>query len=54
MVSLVLKVTSWRYPAHGIFGQVYLNTMKTNVNSAGHGGYDWVEKQMCRFAEGMS
>ncbi len=30
------------------------NTTKTCLKRVGHGGYEWVEKEMWRFAEDMS
>ncbi len=30
------------------------NTTKTWLKIVGHGGYEWVENEMCRFAEDMS
>ncbi len=35
-------------------GPVFHNTTKTCLKGVGHGGYEWVEKEMCRFAEDMS
>ncbi len=39
----------------GVFiGPVFHNTIKTYLKRVGYGGYEWVEKEMCRFAEDMS
>ncbi len=35
-------------------GPVFHNTNKTCLKTVGHCGYEWVEKEMGRFAEDMS
>ncbi len=35
-------------------GPVFHNTIKTCLKRVGHGGYEWGEKGMCRFAVDMS
>ncbi len=35
-------------------GPVFHKTTKTCLKSVGHGGHEWVEKEMCRFADDMS
>ncbi len=52
-------VWPWRWPRGGtpymiFIGPVFHNTTKTCLKGVGHGGYEWVEKVMCRFAEEMS
>ncbi len=32
-------------------GPAFQNTTKTCLKRVGHGGDEWVEKEMCRFAE---
>ncbi len=35
-------------------GPVFHNTVKTCLKIVGYGGREWVEKEVCRFAEDMS
>ncbi len=35
-------------------GSVFHDTIKTCLKRVGHCGFEWVEKEMCRFAEDMS
>ncbi len=35
-------------------GPVFHDTIYICLKRVGHDGYEWVEKEMCRFAEGMS
>ncbi len=35
-------------------GPVFHNTIKICVKCLGYCGFEWVEKEMCRFAEDMS
>ncbi len=53
------RVCPWRWPRGGttymeLIGPVFHNTFKTCLKRVGHGGYEWVEKEMFRFAEDMS
>ncbi len=48
----------WRWPCGGtpymvFIGPIVHNTTKTCLMKVGHGGYEWVEKEMYRFAEDM-
>ncbi len=52
-------VWPWRWPRGGtpymvFIDPVFHNTIKTCLKRVGHFGYEWVEKEMCRFAEDMS
>ncbi len=47
-------VTSLEYPIHGIYRPAFHNTTNTRLKRVGHGGFEWTEKEMCRFAEDMS
>ncbi len=33
---------------------LWAQTIKTCLKRVEHGGYEWVEKEMCRFAQDMS
>ncbi len=49
----------WRWPRGGtpfmvFIGPVFHKTIKTCLKRVWHCGYEWVEKEMCRFAEDMS
>ncbi len=46
----IIKVT----PYMEFIGPAFHNTNKTCLKRVGHCGYEWVEKEMCRFAEDMS
>ncbi len=53
------RVSPWRWldrvhPYIVFIDPVFHNTIKIYLNRVGHGGYEWVEKEMCRFAEDMS
>ncbi len=53
------RVWPWRWPRGGtpyivFIGPVFHYTSKTCLKTVGHGGYEWVEKEMCRFAEDIS
>ncbi len=53
------RVWPWRWPRGGTpymiyIGPVFYNTIKTRLKTVGYCGYEWVEKEMCRFAEDMS
>ncbi len=53
-LSMTLKVTSWGKQCTVFIGTVVHNTTKNCLKRVGHGGYEWLEKEMCRFAEDMS
>ncbi len=53
------QVWPWRWPHGGtpymeFIGSVFHYTIKTCLKRVGYCGYEWVEKEMCRFAEDMS
>ncbi len=53
------RVWPWRWPRGGtpymvLIDPVFHNTTKACLKREGHGGYEWVEEEMCRFAEDMS
>ncbi len=53
------RVWPWRWPRVGnpfmvFIGFVFHNIIKTCLKREGHGGYEQVKKEMCRFAEDMS
>ncbi len=52
-------VWPWRWACWGtqyvvFMGPVFHNTSKTCLKRVGHCGPEWVEKEMCRFAEDMT
>ncbi len=49
-----VKETDLNLVARPLNLAVFHNTTKTCLKRGGHGGYEWVEKEMCRFAEDMS
>ncbi len=49
------RVWPWRWPREGtpymvFIGPVFHYTIKTYLRRVWHCGYEWVEKEMCRFA----
>ncbi len=53
------RVWPWRWPRGGTPYMVFIDpifhyTIKTCLKRVGHCGFEWVEKEMCRFAEDMS
>ncbi len=53
------RVWPWWWPCGGTPYMVYIGpafhyTNKTCLKTVGYCGYEWVEKEMCRFAEDMS
>ncbi len=58
-VSELSRVWPWRWRRGGtpymvFIGPVFQNTIKACWRRVGHGGYEWLEKEMCQFAEDMS
>ncbi len=53
------RVWLWMWPRGGtpymvFIGPVFHYTIKTGLKRVGHVGYEWVEDEMCWFAEDMS
>ncbi len=54
LMKVTLKVALWGTPCVVLFGSTFDKTIESNLKRIGHGDYEYMDKDKCRFAENMS